>query len=78
MEVPEDDLYNILKVVEANLSELAQADKAFKQIAADMPGMQRRGVEAAVDLVEIHPGLAKYMREKGVWDAKWDSKVAKQ
>jgi TRAP transporter TAXI family solute receptor len=77
LEVPEDDLYNILKVVEANLSELAQADKAFKQIAADMPGMQVRGVEAAVDLVEIHPGLAKYMREKGVWQAKWDSRVAK-
>ena len=39
--------------------------------------MQRRGVEAAVDLVPIHPGLAKYMREKGVWDSKWDSRVAK-
>jgi hypothetical protein len=25
----------------------------------------------------VHPGLAKYMREKGVWDAKWDSRIAK-
>jgi hypothetical protein len=27
--------------------------------------------------VPIHPGLARYMREKGVWDAKWDSKIGK-
>ena len=31
----------------------------------------------AVDLVPIHPGLAKYMREKGVWDKKWDARIAK-
>ena len=77
LEVPEDDLYNILKVIEANAAELAQVDKGFKQIEADMPGMQVRGVESSIDHVEIHPGLAKYMREKGVWNAKWDSRVAK-
>ena len=77
LEVPEDDLYNILKVIEANAAELAQVDKGFKQIATDMPGMQVRGVESSIDHVEIHPGLAKYMREKGVWNAKWDSRVAK-
>ena len=27
-------------------------------------------------LCPIHPGLAKYLREKGAWDPKWDSKVA--
>ena len=41
-----------------------------------MVGMQVRGVTAAVDLVRIHPGLAKYMKEKGVWQSKWDSRVA--
>ncbi len=77
MEVNEADMYGILKTIEKNAQALAQADKAFKQIATDMPKMQRRGVESAVNLVEIHPGLAKYMREKGVWDSKWDSRVAK-
>lgn len=77
LEVPENDMYNILKAVESGVAELAQSDKAFKQIAADMPGMQRKGVESAVNLVPIHPGLAKYMREKGVWDKKWDARVAK-
>ena len=42
-----------------------------------MPGFQKRGVESSWNLVPIHPGLARYMREKGVWDAKWDSKVGK-
>ena len=34
----------------------------------DMAGFQKRGVELSADLVPIHPGLARYMREKGVWD----------
>jgi len=76
MDVPADDMYRILIAIEENLDELATVDKAFKQIQADMAHMQRRGVEAAVDLVPVHPGLARYMRERGVWDAAWDSRIA--
>ena len=76
LEVPADDVYKMLKIIETNAAELAKADPTFSQIASDMAGFQKRGVEAAADLVPIHPGLAKYMREKGVWDAKWDSKIA--
>jgi uncharacterized protein len=78
LEVPEDDAYQILKVVEKNVSDLAKADSSYAQIAKDMPGFQRRGVMSSVDLVPVHPGLAKYMREKGVWDAKWDGRIAKK
>ncbi len=77
MDVSEEDMYRILLAIEANADELAQVDKAFKQVQRDMPHMQRRGVEAAADLVPVHPGLAKYMRERGVWDAKWDSRIAR-
>jgi TRAP-type uncharacterized transport system substrate-binding protein len=75
--VPENDLYQMLMVIEKNAAELAKVDAGFAQIAKDMPRMQRLGVNSSADLVPIHPGLAKYMREKGVWDAKWDAKVAK-
>jgi len=78
LEVPDEDVYQMLKLVEKNLPALAKADKGFSQLARDMPGFQRLGVTSAADLLPIHPGLAKYMREKGVWDAKWDSKVAKR
>lgn len=75
--VPGDAAYQILKIVEANAKELAKADKGFKQLGADMVGMQKRGIEAAVEYVEIHPGLAKFMKEKDAWDPKWDSRIAK-
>lgn len=78
LEVPADDVYQMLKVIEKNLAALTKADKSFSQLARDMPGFQKQGVTAAANLVPIHPGLAKYMREKGVWDSKWDSRVAKQ
>jgi uncharacterized protein len=78
LEVPEEDLYQMLKVVEKNVAELAKADPSFVQISKDMVGFQRRGIESSVNLVPIHPGLAKYMREKGAWDAKWDARIAKK
>jgi hypothetical protein len=76
--VPEDDVYKMLNIIEQNVAELAKADPTFTQIAKDMKGFQVRGVESSAELVPIHPGLAKWMREKGVWNAKWDSKVAKK
>lgn len=75
--IPEEVAYQILKTVEANAKELAKVDKGYTQIAADMVGMQKRGITAAVDYVEIHPGLAKFMKEKGAWDPKWESRIAK-
>jgi TRAP-type uncharacterized transport system substrate-binding protein len=78
LEVSEEDVYKMLTIIEKNAAELAKADSAYTQIKNDMPGFQRRGVEAAVKYVPIHPGLAKYMRERGVWDSKWDSRIAKK
>ncbi|MGH6771523.1 MAG: TAXI family TRAP transporter solute-binding subunit [Xanthobacteraceae bacterium] len=78
LEVPEADVYQMLKVIESRVDELAKGDRAFAQIKAGMPAMQKRGVESSVNLVPVHPGLAKYMREKGVWDSKWDSRIAKK
>ena len=77
LEVSEQDVYKMLTIIEKNAPQLVKADAAYRQIAADMPSFQRRGVEAAVDFVPIHPGLAKYMRERRVWDSKWDKRIAK-
>lgn len=77
LEVPEADVYKMLNVIEKNAAELAKSDAGFAQIAKDMAGMQRRGVEAAIEYVPVHPGLARWMREKGVWDSQWDDKIAK-
>lgn len=77
LEIPEDDVYRMLTVVEKHVDELAKSDKAFSQIKADMPQFQRAGVESAVNDVLVHPGLAKYMKERGVWNAAWDKRIAK-
>jgi TRAP transporter TAXI family solute receptor len=78
LEIPENDVYRMLKTIEANLDELAKADSSYSQIKAGMAEMQRRGVASSIDFVPVHPGLAKYMREKGVWDPKWDSRIARK
>ena len=79
LEVPEADLHRMLTIIEKNVSELAKVDKSFSQLARKgMAEFQRLGVTSAADLVPIHPGLAKYMREKGVWDKKWDARIAKK
>jgi len=77
LEVSEQEVYKMLTIIEKNTAELAKADSSYIQIQKDMPGFQRQGVESAVNLVPIHPGLAKYMRERGVWDSKWDGRIAK-
>jgi TRAP-type uncharacterized transport system substrate-binding protein len=76
MDISADDVYRMLTIIEKNAVVLARADESFVQIAMDMVGMQKRGVTSSADLVPIHPGLAKFMREKGAWDPKWDSKIA--
>ena len=77
LDIPEADVYQMLNIIEKHAAELAQTDPTFSQIAKDMKGFQKRGVESSVHLVAIHPGLAKWMREKAVWDPKWDSRIAK-
>jgi hypothetical protein len=77
LEVPENDVYRMLTIVEKNVGELAKADRSYAQVAKDMTGFQKLGVTSAANLLPVHPGLAKYMREKGVWDAKWDARIAK-
>lgn len=76
LEVPEADVYTMLTIIEKNAADLARTDPTFSQIAADMAGFQKRGIESAADLVPIHPGLARWLRAKGAWNAKWDSYVA--
>ena len=76
LEVPAEDVYRMLTIIERRAGDLAETDAVFAQIAADMPAMQRRGVAAAGDSVPVHPGLARYMRERGVWDEAWDGRVA--
>ncbi|MBI1998548.1 MAG: ABC transporter substrate-binding protein [Deltaproteobacteria bacterium] len=77
LEIPENDVHRMLIVVEKHVDELVKSDKSFSQIKTGMPQFQRSGVESAVNDVLVHPGLARYLKDRGVWEAKWDKRIAK-
>ncbi len=78
MNVSTDEVYKMLTIIEKNADELAKLDPSFKQIGGGkMAAFQKQALESTYNLVPIHPGLAKFLKEKGQWDGKWDSHVAK-
>jgi TRAP-type uncharacterized transport system substrate-binding protein len=72
-----DEMYKMLTVIEQHADELAKLDPSFRQISGGrMAAFEKQALESTWNLVPIHPGLAKYMKARGVWDSKWDSNVA--
>jgi TRAP-type uncharacterized transport system substrate-binding protein len=67
---PEDGVYEALKVFEAAGAELVKLDPGFGPLAADFAGFQVQGIKS-IPAVPVHSGLAKYLKEKGLWDASW-------
>lgn len=76
MNVSEQGVYDMLVTIEENIDELAQSDPSFSQVQDDMVGMQLRGIRSAGESVPIHPGLAKFLRERDAWNAEWDNRIA--
>jgi uncharacterized protein len=78
MDVSADEMFKMLTVIEQHADELAKLDPSFKQIGGgQMAAFQKKALQSTYKLVPIHPGLAKYLKEKGQWDSAWDSHVAK-
>ncbi len=77
LEMPADDVVKMLTIIEKHADELAKLDPSFTQISGGhMAEFQKKALEATWEFCPIHPGLAKYLREKGLWDKKWDSKIS--
>jgi hypothetical protein len=78
MTVSTDEMYKMLKVIDAHSDELAKSDPSFKQIGGgQMAAFQKKALESTYKMVPIHPGLAKFLKEKGQWDPQFDAHVAK-
>jgi TRAP-type uncharacterized transport system substrate-binding protein len=67
---PEEGVYKALKVFEAAGAELPKLDPGFGPLAADFAGFQVKGIKSIPE-VPVHPGLARYLKEKGLWDPAW-------
>ncbi len=73
----EEEIYNMLKIIEEKSDELVSQDPIYMQIQENMVDIQYRGVKATIDFVPVHPGLAKYLKEKGAWETEWNDRIAK-
>jgi TRAP transporter TAXI family solute receptor len=77
MNMSTDDVYKMLTIIDKNADNLAKLDGDFAQIAGGkLADFQVKALAQTWDLIPIHPGLAKFLKEKGKWDKKWDTKVA--
>lgn len=78
MNISADEMYKMLTIIERHADELAKLDPSFSQISGGkMAAFQKQALNSTYSLVPIHPGLAKYLKAKNMWEAKWDSHVAK-
>jgi uncharacterized protein len=73
-----DDMVKMLNVIDKHADELAKLDPSFRQIAnGKMAKFEHDALESTWKLVPIHPGLAKWLKEKGEWNPKWNANIAK-
>jgi TRAP-type uncharacterized transport system substrate-binding protein len=70
IEFPEDAVYRLLKVLEESAKDLVQLEAGFGPLEKDFAGFQVKGIKS-IPTVPVHPGLAKYLKEKGLWDSSW-------
>jgi TRAP transporter TAXI family solute receptor len=69
-DMPEEIVYKMLNALFNKREELLKSDPGFAPLASDFTGMQARGINAN-PTVPVHPGLAKFMKEKKAWNEKW-------
>jgi hypothetical protein len=69
-DIPEDVVYKLVSAFYTNRDDLAKADPGFTPMAKDFVGMQVAGINANPD-IPVHPGLAKFLKEKNAWNDKW-------
>jgi TRAP-type uncharacterized transport system substrate-binding protein len=67
---PTEGVYKALKTFEADAASLTKLDPGFGPLAADFAGFQVNGIKSIPE-IPVHPGLAKYLKEKGLWDPSW-------
>jgi TRAP-type uncharacterized transport system substrate-binding protein len=79
IDVPEDIVYRMLVALEKNAKDYVKVSAYFKEVAEDIVGLQLMGVKWSIAYgIPVHPGLAKYLKEKGVWNPEWDKYIARE
>ena len=66
----EDEVYKLLKETIARKDELVKMNAYYARFAEDPIGLQVTAISIAPE-VPVHPGLAKLLKEQGVWRGEW-------
>jgi TRAP transporter TAXI family solute receptor len=69
-DMPEEVVYKMVTTFYKEREELVKGDPGFTPLAHDFIGMQARGINAN-PTAPVHPGLAKFLKEKKAWNDKW-------
>jgi hypothetical protein len=69
-DMPEEVVYKMVNTFYNKREEFVKGDPGFTPLARDFTGMQARGINANPTL-PVHPGLAKFLKEKKAWNDKW-------
>jgi uncharacterized protein len=69
-DMPEEFVYKMVNTLYNKREELLKSDPGFAPLASDFTGMQARGINA-YPTAPVHPGLAKFLKEKKAWNDKW-------
>ncbi len=69
-DIDEAFVYDMLTIFEDNMESLVTLDGGFGPLADDFVGTQVGGIRAAPD-IPVHPGLARFLEERGGWDDAW-------
>lgn len=78
-DLPEDVTYEVCKALlenSADMVDITAMMKAFHN-SGDPLEWTRVGIAEAVD-IPVHPGYARYLKERGIWDNAWKEAPAKK
>ncbi len=62
--------YKLFKILIENAQEIEKVHAMMKEYAHDPLGMQVKAI-GSIPKIPVHPGVAKYLKEKGLWQKEW-------
>jgi len=65
-----DHGYKLFKILIENAKEIEKVHAMMRDYARDPLGMQVKAI-GSIPKIPVHPGVAKYLREKGLWQKEW-------
>lgn len=63
-------VYTIIQILVENAKEVGKVHAVLTSYAKDPLGIQVKAI-GSLPMIPVHPGVAKYLKEKGVWQPEW-------